>query len=476
MNKQKFVEHLRNPGEVSEQSLTELEELIQTHPYFQGARTLLAKVSKQLKDKKAGQRVNSAAIYATDRALLKRFINDQLIFLSPLQVHESHEADHERHLSKAIKKSTTPPVVPAPEAPAEKPKPAAKPIKAEAAKQSAPSQQEVKPAPESKEQSSGKVDIPIVSTEPGPPSDLDHIIDELYQDLEELKTNRAKLKEIEDQLAEEEAVSNAVKKATAKAEAKTESKTAKSSEEQKTAKPDDEGAPTKAKPAAKTTSKSKPTASKATKKEEKPAAKKSTTKAKPATASKTKATGKATTEDEKEADAVKKASESRSARTSRTKSTSSGASAKKSTTKKTTTSKSTAAKSTAAKKSTTKAAKSKPATKKSTQKKDDAAKPESKEDKGERPKVDQSSIIENFIKTNPSITPAQAKPPVKNDEDLSGDSTLLHPDIASEYLAEIYLEQGSKDRAIQIYEALIVKFPEKSVYFADVIKNLKKES
>ena len=45
--------------------------------------------------------------------------------------------------------------------------------------------------------------------------------------------------------------------------------------------------------------------------------------------------------------------------------------------------------------------------------------------------------------------------------------------LASEYLAEIYLKQGNKKRAIEIYEVLSLKYPEKSGFFADQIRAIK---
>jgi hypothetical protein len=38
------------------------------------------------------------------------------------------------------------------------------------------------------------------------------------------------------------------------------------------------------------------------------------------------------------------------------------------------------------------------------------------------------------------------------------------------------LQQGNIDGAIRIYERLMLKFPEKNTYFADLIQNLKKEN
>ncbi len=49
------------------------------------------------------------------------------------------------------------------------------------------------------------------------------------------------------------------------------------------------------------------------------------------------------------------------------------------------------------------------------------------------------------------------------------------PDLASETLAELLVAQEQYDKAIEMYKRLILKFPEKSSYFADKIKNLKNE-
>jgi hypothetical protein len=45
--------------------------------------------------------------------------------------------------------------------------------------------------------------------------------------------------------------------------------------------------------------------------------------------------------------------------------------------------------------------------------------------------------------------------------------------IMTETLAQIYLEQKKYTKAIQAYEILILKYPEKSSFFADRIKNIK---
>ncbi|MDN3709330.1 tetratricopeptide repeat protein [Myroides ceti] len=45
--------------------------------------------------------------------------------------------------------------------------------------------------------------------------------------------------------------------------------------------------------------------------------------------------------------------------------------------------------------------------------------------------------------------------------------------LMTETLAKIYLEQKKYQKAIQAYEILILKYPEKSSLFADRISNIK---
>ena len=52
--------------------------------------------------------------------------------------------------------------------------------------------------------------------------------------------------------------------------------------------------------------------------------------------------------------------------------------------------------------------------------------------------------------------------------DSSGDSLL------SESLAKIYIRQHRYDKALEIIQSLSLNFPEKSIYFADQIRFLKK--
>jgi hypothetical protein len=47
--------------------------------------------------------------------------------------------------------------------------------------------------------------------------------------------------------------------------------------------------------------------------------------------------------------------------------------------------------------------------------------------------------------------------------------------LATEALAQIFVEQGHFDKAVEIYRQLILKFPKKSAYFAGLIEKINKK-
>ena len=56
----------------------------------------------------------------------------------------------------------------------------------------------------------------------------------------------------------------------------------------------------------------------------------------------------------------------------------------------------------------------------------------------------------------------------------SNNDMISQAGFMTETLAKLYLEQKNYDRAIQSYKILILKFPEKSSYFANQIKKIKR--
>ena len=66
---------MRDPSSLNQSSLTEVEELIETFPYFQTARMLLARNRHNMDSLKFHEMLRSAAAFAGDRALLYHLIN-----------------------------------------------------------------------------------------------------------------------------------------------------------------------------------------------------------------------------------------------------------------------------------------------------------------------------------------------------------------------------------------------------------------
>ena len=79
-----------------------------------------------------------------------------------------------------------------------------------------------------------------------------------------------------------------------------------------------------------------------------------------------------------------------------------------------------------------------------------------------------NSLIDSFLTLNPKIVPNESQYVVDLDESLKDVN-----DVGTETLADIYATQGNIDQAIEIYEQLILKYPEKNICFAAQIKRLK---
>ncbi|MDZ7897085.1 MAG: hypothetical protein U5N85_03520 [Arcicella sp.] len=86
----------------------------------------------------------------------------------------------------------------------------------------------------------------------------------------------------------------------------------------------------------------------------------------------------------------------------------------------------------------------------------------------------QNSIIDSFLTKDPGLirtTKSQLEAMGKQ-EDLSVGSVRLEKGIVTESYAKILTMQGRKEKAIEVYEKLILKFPEKKAYFASKIQEL----
>jgi hypothetical protein len=78
-------------------------------------------------------------------------------------------------------------------------------------------------------------------------------------------------------------------------------------------------------------------------------------------------------------------------------------------------------------------------------------------------------LIDKFIENNPKITPIAKDAPISAVDVITEDTSHL----MTETLARVYLEQKKYSKAIQAYEILILKYPEKSSFFANRISDIK---
>lgn len=80
------------------------------------------------------------------------------------------------------------------------------------------------------------------------------------------------------------------------------------------------------------------------------------------------------------------------------------------------------------------------------------------------------ALIEEFISKQPKIV---AKRDFYSPLNMAKKSVESDNELASETLAKIYAQQGNYSKAINTYETLILKFPEKMAFFASQINQIK---
>ncbi len=84
---------------------------------------------------------------------------------------------------------------------------------------------------------------------------------------------------------------------------------------------------------------------------------------------------------------------------------------------------------------------------------------------------DKFDLIDEFIASNPKIQPASKSGASRN---LAKERLVPTDELMTETLARVYLAQKNYKKAIQAYKILILKNPEKSGFFADQIRAIKK--
>ena len=527
MNKQKFIESLRDPSKLKENELSELDDLIKQYPYFQGARVLSAKAAKEKNRKDVGVKIASAAVYVTDRALLKKYINDHLFYIHPkdrkvdfTQDEVATKPKRREAAGKTLPKKTV-----------EKEQPSASP-------KTAPE----KKAVPSKGQQPTKTPPVTTAKKPPPPEpkapdySLDELIEEIYLDLEELKKSKARFNEVEKKLEEEDAVNAAILKA-AQSKSPTpvvEEKSDNDNQQEDTVpslkKEEDSlgGEKEKSEAPKKTTTKKKTATTR--KKSSKASTTKSTADSKteksvssrstPKSESDKPSTRKSTAKGKAEKDPKEKELEARSSKKVEVEQEASSKAPtpvvdtsdevlsgkedketvkeeKPETTKKNApTKKESASVKEDTKADSEEAVQDKPegekAAEENTKKEIKEVKKEAESDtlkvvrrrsgkvksttyeSRKSKEQEETELIEEFISKSPSISKPQKEQELDK-KDLADKSSRFQADIGSEYLAEIYVEQGKVDRAIAIYEKLSLKFPEKKSFFASRIAELQSE-
>ncbi len=98
---------------------------------------------------------------------------------------------------------------------------------------------------------------------------------------------------------------------------------------------------------------------------------------------------------------------------------------------------------------------------------------EDKSATNEKAAEEKNNLIDKFIKDQPRISASKAR--FYNARDIAKNSIVDQDNIVSETLANIYMDQGHFAKAKNIYRRLSLKYPEKSSYFAALIKKAEKE-
>ncbi|WP_340199912.1 hypothetical protein [Ascidiimonas sp. W6] len=105
------------------------------------------------------------------------------------------------------------------------------------------------------------------------------------------------------------------------------------------------------------------------------------------------------------------------------------------------------------------------------ERKEDTSKEIQLQKKGFSEKERKFALIERFISTNPKIVPSKEQIPNIN---LATENKIEAEGLMTETLARVYVEQKKYKKAVQAFKILSLKYPEKSGFFADQIKAIKR--
>lgn len=84
----------------------------------------------------------------------------------------------------------------------------------------------------------------------------------------------------------------------------------------------------------------------------------------------------------------------------------------------------------------------------------------------------QQNMIQKFLEDEPKISRFEPQAVEVGKVDLSKRSTTENDDLITENMANIFVKQSKYKRAIEVYQKLILKYPEKETYFAEKIISL----
>ncbi len=99
-----------------------------------------------------------------------------------------------------------------------------------------------------------------------------------------------------------------------------------------------------------------------------------------------------------------------------------------------------------------------------------------KEDKIANKTLPKNELIERFLAEQPSISRPDSNSFYNPQQEAIESTREDVSNLVTETLANIYIQQGLVEKAIGVFEKLILKYPKKSSYFADRIEELSKNT